>query len=336
MSKIHISPRMPTEIEIVPISKSVAKIIAYPFQAGFAVTLAHPLRRLLYSSTVGYAPTAIKIEGVSHEFDSMRGMLEDVAMFIINLKQLRFKIKNNANKIQVSYSFSGPKEIFGKNLNNDDIEIVSEDLYLATINEDADLSFTLVIEKGMGYVPSEDIRDNYDDEFIVLDAAFTPVKKVVYNIENILIEDDPNFEKIIFDIETDGQVTPVEAFKNALTSMYSQMRVFNEVLKIDIVNPIKAKKESADISRLMQTISDLNLSARSFNCLERADIKYVAQIILMDETEIKNLKNLGKKSLEEIKTVFEEIGYPVGGKVDEDIRNAIKIKLEELKNNKEE
>ena len=175
MRKITTSAHMPTEIKVENVSENVAKIIAYPFETGYAVTLAHPLRRLLYTSTVGFAPTAVKIEGVSHEFDSMRGMLEDVAAFIINLKGLRFKIKSDSKREVVEYVFKGPKEIYGKDLLNDVVEIVNPEGYLATINEDAELKFTLVVEKGIGYVPSEEIRDYVDGDFIALDAFFTPI-----------------------------------------------------------------------------------------------------------------------------------------------------------------
>ncbi|EOH7740371.1 DNA-directed RNA polymerase subunit alpha, partial [Campylobacter jejuni] len=162
------------------------------------ITLAHPLRRLLYTSTIGYAPTAIHIDGVAHEFDSMRGMLEDVALFIINLKKLRFKLKSDSNKEIVEFSFKGPKEIYGKDLNNDQVEVVNTDAYLATINEDAELKFTLIIEKGIGYVPSEEIKELLNDpKFIALDAFFTPVREATYDIEKVLFEDNPDYEKVV-------------------------------------------------------------------------------------------------------------------------------------------
>ena len=164
MRKITTSAHMPTEIEVVNVSENVAKVIAYPFETGYGVTL------------------AVKIEGVSHEFDSMRGMLEDVAAFIINLKALRFKIKGDSKREVVEYSFKGPKEIYGKDLTNDIVEIVNPDSYLATINEDAELKFSLVVEKGIGYVPSEEIRDYIDSDYIALDAFFTPVTKAVYEM----------------------------------------------------------------------------------------------------------------------------------------------------------
>lgn len=331
MKKINTSAYMPTEIEVDSISENSVKISAYPFQSGYAITLAHPLRRLLLSSTVGYAPIAIKIEGVSHEFDSMRGMLEDVALFIINLKNIRFKINNDNERAEVSYSFSGPKEIMGSDLSNEEVEVVTSDAYLATINEDAELNFSIIIQKGIGYVPSEDIRDDLKEDYIALDAFFTPVKKALYEIENVLVEDNPNYEKIVFTISTDGQITPVDAFKNSLEAMYTQMSVFNGVLNIDIEHAEPNESEDTEFAKLIQNLEELNLSARSFNCLDRADIKVVGELALMSEAELKNLKNLGKKSLEEIKTVMEELGFPVGMELAEDSIKLLKKKIEDLK-----
>ena len=307
MRKITTSAYMPTEISVESISENVARITAYPFETGYAVTLAHPLRRLLYSSTVGFAATGVKIEGVSHEFDSMRGMLEDVAQFIINLKNIRFE------REVVEYSFKGPKEIKAGDLKSDVVDIVNPDAYLATINEDAELKFSVIIQKGIGYVPSEEIRGDTEEGYIALDAFFTPVKKAVYELVNVLVEDNPDYEKIIFTVTTDGQVGAIEAFKHAIEAMYQQMSVFKGVLNIDISAGLNAQTSGSEHAKLLQSVEELNLSARSFNCLDKAEIRFIGELALMDENELKELKNLGKKSLEEIKAVMQEIGYPVGG-----------------------
>ena len=313
MRKITTSAYMPTEISVESISENVARITAYPFETGYAVTLAHPLRRLLYSSTVGFAATGVKIEGVSHEFDSMRGMLEDVAQFIINLKNIRFKLKNESEREVVEYSFKGPKEIKAGDLKSDVVDIVNPDAYLATINEDAELKFSVIIQKGIGYVPSEEIRGDTEEGYIALDAFVTPVKKAVYELVNVLVEDNPDYEKIIFTVTTDGQVGAIEAFKHAIEAMYQQMSVFKGVLNIDISAGLNAQTSGSEHAKLLQSVEELNLSARSFNCLDKAEIRFIGELALMDENELKELKNLGKKSLEEIKAVMQEIGYPVGG-----------------------
>ena len=313
MRKITTSAYMPTEISVESISENVARITAYPFETGYAVTLAHPLRRLLYSSTVGFAATGVKIEGVSHEFDSMRGMLEDVAQFIINLKNIRFKLKNESEREVVEYSFKGPKEIKAGDLKSDVVDIVNPGAYLATINEDAELKFSVIIQKGIGYVPSEEIRGDTEEGYIALDAFFTPVKKAVYELVNVLVEDNPDYEKIIFTVTTDGQVGAIEAFKHAIEAMYQQMSVFKGVLNIDVSAGLNAQTSGSEHAKLLQSVEELNLSARSFNCLDKAEIRFIGELALMDENELKELKNLGKKSLEEIKAVMQEIGYPVGG-----------------------
>ncbi|OQX72396.1 MAG: DNA-directed RNA polymerase subunit alpha [Campylobacteraceae bacterium 4484_4] len=332
MKRIKTSPFMPSEVEIEQTGENRMRITAYPFETGYAVSLAHPIRRLLLGSTIGYAPIGVKIEGASHEFDSVRGMLEDVAVFIINLKNLRFKIKGDEKKVEVNYSFSGPIEITGADLNNDQVEVVTPDGFLATLNEDAELNFSLLIHQGIGYVPSEELRDSLPEGYIGLDAFFTPVRAANYTIENMLIEDNPNYEKIVFNIETDGQIDPVTAFKNTIEVMYRQMSVFNNILDIDIAAEAAAPAaENPVIKKLMQGLDTLGLSARSFNSLERAGLKFVGELALMSENELKEIKNLGKKSLEEIKAKLEEAGFPVGEELDEETAKQLKKKIDETK-----
>ena len=330
MKKIKTSPYMPSEVEVYQTGKNSIRIEAYPYESGFAISVAHPLRRLLLSSSIGFAPVAIKIDGVSHEFDSVRGMLEDVAVFIINLKNIRFKIRDNSDKKEISYEFSGPKEIYGKDLENEDVEIVTPDTFLATLNEDAELKFSIIVHKGIGYVPSEEIREGLPEGYLPLDAFFTPVRKAVYDIEKVLVEDNPNFEKIVFNIETDGQVDPLTAFKDALSVMYNQMSVFNNELNVQVEQENTSGKDSNELKRFLQKIDSLNLSARSHNCLERAGIEYVGELVLMSEDELKNIKNLGKKSLEEIKEKLEELGYSAEN-ISSDLLENLKKKLENLK-----
>ena len=322
---------LPTEVEIEAISDNEAKISAYPFEDGFAITLAHPLRRLLLSSSVGYAPIAVKIEGASHEFDSLRGMLEDIAIFVINLKNIKFKINGDKEQVVVEYSFNGPREIKGEDLINSDVEVVSKDAHLATINSDCNLTFSVIIQKGIGYMPSEDIRDIVGPDYIPIDAFFTPVKKVVYDIEKMLVEDNPNFEKAVFTVQTNGQISPITAFKEAVSVMYSQMSVFNKVFDLSEVTVSDSGEEPVELKELVIKIDDLNLSARSFNSLDRAGLKYLGELVLMSEVEVKNIKNLGKKSYDEIAEKLESLGYPVENTLPENVASALRRKLEQLK-----
>ncbi len=334
MRKIKVAPSIPTEVEVNEVSQNRAEIIAYPFETGYAVTLAHPLRRLIMGSSIGYAPISIKIEGASHEFDTIRGMHQDVAVLIINLKNIRFKILDeNRDRVEVNYSFSGVKDIKASDLANDLVEIIDGDLPVATLNEDAELNFTMTIAKGIGYVPSEDLMSEIPEGAIAIDAFFTPVRRANYKIEHVLVEDNPNYEKIVFDIETDGQIGPVEAFTNALETMNKQLSVFNGVLGIDIQSaPIKASDES-ELKPFLKTVDTLGLSARSFNSLDRSGIKYLGELVLMSEHEIKNIKNLGKKSLDEINECLESNGFGSEYTLEDSIRNILIKKIKQLKDN---
>ncbi|MDX9814424.1 MAG: DNA-directed RNA polymerase subunit alpha [Sulfurimonas sp.] len=330
MKKIKTTPLAPKEFEVEQISENEANIVAYPFEEGYAISLAHPLRRFLLSSSVGYAPIAIKIEGAKHEFDSVRGMLEDISDFILNLKEIRFKLLDDASEAEVNYSFSGPYTLKGSDLSNDVVEVATPDVHLAILNEDATLNFSIKIAKGIGYVASEDIADELEDGYIALDAYFTPVKSATYKIENVLVEDNPDFEKVILNIRTDGQISPVEAFKNALEVMYAQFAVFNSEISIKAPASIERIDESPDLKKLTMNIDVLGLSARSFNCLDRSNIRLVGEIVLMSISDLKDVKNLGKKSFDEIVEKIQEYGYEVGASLSDDIASVLKKKIEAL------
>ncbi len=332
MKKIKVSPLIPSSIEVESENRNSAKISIFPFETGYAITIAHPLKRLLLSASVGCAPTAVKIDGVTHEFDYVRGMLEDVTEFILNLKNIRFQIKSDAKKVVANYSFSGHREIKGFDLDNDEVEIVTKDLHLATINDDATLNFSIIIERGMGFVASEELRALTDTNYIPLDAYFMPVRKAVYDIENILVEDNPNYEKLVLSLETDGQVDAETVFKEAVKTLYDQLSIFNKELSISSTTTATVKNENdSKIKKLLISIDDLNLSARSHNCLTRGYVKYLGDLVLMSEKELSEVRNLGKKSLDEIKEKMDEMGYPVGTELPEELLSALKAKLAQLK-----
>ncbi|DAB29277.1 MAG TPA: DNA-directed RNA polymerase subunit alpha [Sulfurimonas sp. UBA12504] len=330
MKKIKTTPLAPKEFEVEQISENEANIMAYPFETGYAISLAHPLRRFLLSSSVGYAPIAIKIEGAKHEFDSVRGMLEDISDFILNLKEIRFKLNADVTEAEINYSFAGPCTINGLDLTNDEVEIVTPNAPLATLNEDATLNFTIKIAQGIGYVPSEDTYTELEDGYIALDAYFTPVRSATYKIENVLVEDNPNFERVIINIRTDGQISPVDAFRNSLEVMYAQLAVFNSEISIKSPATIERVEENPDVKKLSTNIDSLGLSARSFNCLDRSNIKLIGEIALMSINDLKNVKNLGKKSYDEIVEKVQEYGFAVGGDLSDDVVAALKKKIEAL------
>ncbi|MRI83878.1 MAG: DNA-directed RNA polymerase subunit alpha [Nitratiruptor sp.] len=331
MKRIKRAPSVPKHIEVQKIKENHVRLNVYPYESGYGISIAHPLRRLLLASTSGYAPVGIKIDGVLHEFDSVRGMLQDVAEFIINLKGIRFRVKNpEVESLTLEYHFTGPKEITGADLHNEEVEIVTPDTFLASLNEDADLHFWLILKRGIGYVPSEELREELPEGYIPLDAFFTPVKRATYTIENILVEDDPNYEKVIFDIETDGQVEPLEALKEAYGVFMDQIAIFNSELNV-VESGANAALSNED-RILLRKIDTLDLSARSYNCLEKAGIEYVGELLLMDRKELKNIKNLGKKSLDEIDEKLAELGVDLSS-MDEEKRRALLEKINSIKGN---
>ncbi len=330
MKKIKTTPLAPQEFEVEQISENEANIMAYPFETGFAISLAHPLRRFLLSSSVGYAPIAIKIEGAKHEFDSVRGMLEDISDFILNLKEIRFKLLGGITETEINYSFAGPCDIKGSDLTNSEVEVVTPSAHLATLNEDSTLNFSIKIAQGIGYVASENTYDELLEGYIALDAYFTPVRSATYKIENVLVEDNPNFERVIINIRTDGQISPLDAFRNSLEVMYAQLAVFNSEISVKAPATIERAEESPDLKKLTGHIDSLGLSARSFNCLDRSNIKLIGEIALMSTNDLKNVKNLGKKSYDEIVEKLQEFGYEVGGDLADDVVSALKKKIEAL------
>ncbi|MDA7816920.1 DNA-directed RNA polymerase subunit alpha [Sulfurimonas sp.] len=328
MKKIKTTPLAPQEFEVEQISENEANIMAYPFETGYAISLAHPLRRFLLSSSVGYAPIAIKIEGAKHEFDSVRGMLEDISDFILNLKEIRFKLTGDVEETEINYSFAGPCVVKGSDLSNDEVEVVTPDAPLATLNEDSTLNFSIKIAKGIGYVASEDTHDELEDGYIALDAYFTPVRSATYKIENVLVEDNPNFERVVLNIRTDGQISPIDAFRNSLEVMYAQLAVFNSEISVKAPTTVERVEESPDLKKLTTHIDSLGLSARSFNCLDRSNIKLIGEIAMMSTNDLKNVKNLGKKSYDEIVEKLQEFGFEVGGEIADDVISALKKKIE--------
>ncbi|WP_163533426.1 DNA-directed RNA polymerase subunit alpha [Helicobacter suis] len=332
MKVIKTAPHVPTDIRVEKLGDRSIRVSVSAFESGYAITLAHPLRRLLLQSSVGFAPIAIKIEGVAHEFDSVRGMAEDVALFIANLKNIRLVAKNLENaedQLVVHYSFNGPAKLSSKDLATEQVEVVDTETYLATINEDGQLGFSLIIQKGMGYVPSESIRGFISSDYIPLDACFTPIKKAIYHIENILVDGNPNFEKVIFEIESDGQVDPKQAFQEAIKTMHAQMHIFSTNLS-DSKNAYHLEN-NLEIKELIKKVEDLDLSARCFNCLDKVGIKYIGELVLMDVYELKGIKNLGKKSYDEIAEKLEQLKYPVGQELPEGFKASLKARIDKLK-----
>jgi DNA-directed RNA polymerase subunit alpha len=213
------------------------------------------------------------------------------------------------------------------------VEVLTPDAHFASINEDGELKISIIIEKGMGYVSSEELMPYTPEGYLALDAIFGSVKKANYTIERMLVEDNPNYEKIIFEVVSYGQVDPVFVFEQGVSTMFRQLDVFSQQfgVKSTKVSSVKVKDSEDVLKQYLVKIEDLNLSARSHHCLDYSKIKYLGEILLMGENEIAKIKNLGKKSLDEIKEKLEEIGYPIQNGIVEPIASKLREKIEELK-----
>lgn len=330
MKTIKIFPSVPNNMDVKHISQNRVSISIYPFETGYGITLAHPIKRLVLSSSVGYAVTGIKVDNVLHEFDTIKGVTEDIALFITNLKKLHFNVKNtNETNIVSSYSFSGEKVLTGSDFETDELSVINRDVYIATIGSNSVINFSIIINKGMGYVSSDDLRMIIPDTFIPVDAFFTPIKNVTYTIENVLIKDDPNYEKIIFDIETDGRINPLDAFTKAVDTMQKQMSIFfDKSASVSNLDTTSSGGFSEDSKILLQKIDVLNLSARCFNCLDKANIKYIGELVIMSDIDLRGIKNLGKKSYDEILDKLHAVGYSVGCDIPPGVREQLDLMLQ--------
>ena len=280
---------------------SYGKFIVKPLERGFGVTLGNTFRRILLSSIAGAAITAIKIDGVLHEFTSVPGVSEDVTEIILNLKKVRIKIINNKTT-KMELSLSGAKKFTAKDLQEQcpDIEVLNPDQYIATLNENAKFTMELRFGFGKGYVSSSD--QNVTDKtigLIAIDSIYTPLTKVTYDIKNVRIGESNDYEQLSLEIHTDGSITPEDALSNAGQILRDHINLF---INFDLEQEEQSVEPEIDheterIKKILLTgVDDLELSVRSHNCLKSADIKTLGDLVRKDENEMLKFRNFGRKS----------------------------------------
>src|SRR5579872_7558550 len=277
-----------------------------PLEAGYGVTLGTALRRVLLSSLPGAAVTSIRIEGVQHEFQDIPNVLEDVTDIVLNVKQLRLRSFSDhavSMRLEVSGEPGGPRVVTAADIDAPStVEIVNPDLYLATLdNEKARLEMELVVETGRGYVPA-DSKEDQPIGVIPVDAIYTPVQKVNYNVEHTRVGQITNYDKIVLEMWTDGTITPDEALRQSadiLVRHFSQLANYRAAM----IEPEKAPLSSLPIpQKIYDTpIEDLDLSVRAYNCLKRSNITKVGQVLSMNEEDLLGVRNFGEKSLQELR-----------------------------------
>jgi DNA-directed RNA polymerase subunit alpha len=291
-------------IEVRERRDNYAKFVIEPLERGFGITLGNALRRILLSSIPGAAVTYMKIDGVLHEFSTISGMVEDTIALMLNLKGLPVKLNTDEPKV-LTLSVSGAREVTAADIVPDaDVEILDPSYRLATLSsKDAKLSMEIGVEKGRGYVMADRQRNvEHMIGLIPLDSIFSPIRKVNFTVDDTRVGQSVDYDRLTVEIETNGSITPDDALSTAATIMQEQLDLF--VSFTNRTEPLpEAPPNEWDIP-----VETLNLSVRSFNCLKRAGISKVSELLDLTEDEIMKMRNFGKKSLDEIKQVLSERG----------------------------
>lgn len=290
--------------------RNYGKFIVEPLERGYGTTLGNSLRRILLSSLPGAAVTSIKIDGILHEFSTVPGVKEDVTEIILNLKKLAVRLDSEGPK-RVLINAVGPKVVTARDIISDsELEIFNPDLHIATLEENATLVMEMNIARGRGYVPADQNKtDATPIAVIPVDSIYTPVRKVNFSVENTRVGQVTDYDKLNLEVWTDGSITPREGVSIGAKIMQEHLKLFIALTdRMDNVEIMVEKEEDQKEKALEMTIEELELSVRSFNCLKRAGINSVEELTHKTEDDMMKVRNLGKKSLDEVKNKLEELG----------------------------
>ena len=291
-------------------ANNYAKFVCEPLERGYGVTIGNSLRRILLSSLTGCAITSIKIEGVLHEFSSIPNVVEDVPEIIVNLKNVRLKFDGNEEKT-LRINFKGEGEVTAADIVTDGtVEILNPDLHIATVSEGGQLIMELTADMGRGYSPSEkNKKPNQDISVLPIDSIYTPVKKVNYQVKNTRVGQMVDYDKLIIEVWTDGSLKAHEALSLAAKVMTGHLELFIDLSEATRNTQVMIEKEESKKEKVLETsIEDLELSVRSFNCLKRAGIATVEDLTNKSESDMMKVRNLGKKSLDEVIAKLHSLG----------------------------
>ena len=291
-------------------NKDYGEFVVEPLERGYGTTLGNSLRRVLLASLPGAAVTSINIEGVLHEFDTVPGVREDVMQIILNVKGIAVKSYVQDEKI-IELDVEGPAEVTaGDILTDSDIEIVNPDHYLFTIGEGASLKATLIVNSGRGYVPADqNKKDDAPVGTLAVDSIYTPVTKVNYQVEPARVGSNDGFDKLTLEILTNGTIIPEDALGLSARILTEHLNLFTNLTEIAIATDVMKEVDTTSDDRILErTIEELDLSVRSYNCLKRAGINTVYDLTEKSEAEMMKVRNLGRKSLEEVKIKLADLG----------------------------
>jgi DNA-directed RNA polymerase subunit alpha len=311
----------PDKVIMIDSDDKFGKFEFRPLEPGYGITVGNALRRILLSSLEGYAITTIKVEGIEHEFSSITGVIEDMTEIILNLKQIRFKkLIEDINNEKIVVNITGQEIFKAGDLNRflNSFEILNPDLIICHMEPDVELQMEITINKGRGYVPSDENKP-LDAEFgiIPIDSIFTPIRNVKYSIENYRVEQKTDYEKLIFEIQTDGSIHPKDALKEAAKILIYHFMLFSDE-KITLESDEKSAQEEFDeevlhMRQLLKTkLVDLDLSVRALNCLKAAEVDTLGDLVKFNKNDLLKFRNFGKKSLTELDELLESMNLTFG------------------------
>lgn len=308
------------EVEKETLSPFYGKFTAEPFERGFGITIGNSLRRILLSSLQGGAITSVKIDGVLHEFSTIPGVKEDVTEIILNLKEVRLKLHTEGPKT-IRLKTEGPRVLKAGDIQTGDaVEILNPEHYIATLSRDAKFSMEMAVKMGRGYVAAErNKEENQPIGTIPIDAIFSPIRKVNYTVTNARVGQITDYDKLTFEVWTDGSLSPEEAVTHAAKILKNQLSIFITFEEEEEAEMAVSEEEGEGEKlneNLFRSVDELELSVRSANCLKHANIKLIGDLVQKTEAEILATKNFGRKSLNEIKEILSEMGLNLGMKLE--------------------
>jgi DNA-directed RNA polymerase subunit alpha len=304
----------PDKVIMISSTETTGQFEFRPLEPGFGITIGNSLRRILLSSLEGYAITSLKIEGVDHEFSTIKGVVEDVTEIVLNLKQVRFKKQlDNHDTEKITVHFAGADKFtagdIGKYVNG--FQILNPDLVIFNCDPSVRLKIEMTVERGRGYVPAEENKSNSAPiGTIFIDSIYTPIKNVKYNIENYRVEQKTDYERLILDIVTDGSIHPKDALKEAAKILIFHFMLFSDE-KITLDAEEKRNEEEFDetslhMRQLLKTkLVDMDLSVRALNCLKAADVETLGELVSFNKNDLLKFRNFGKKSLTELEDLVQ-------------------------------
>lgn len=311
----------PDKVIMIEANETYGKFEFRPLEPGYGITVGNSLRRILLSSLEGYAITSIKIDGVEHEFSTIAGVVQDVSEIILNLKQVRFKCHvEDTEDEKINVTLSGQKEFKAGDLNNflTNFKVLNPDLVICEMEPDVKLHMEINIHKGRGYVPAEENK-SVDAEFgvIAIDSIYTPIRNVKYVIENYRVEQKTDFEKLVFEIESDGSIHPKDALKEAAKILIYHLMLFSdEKITLDSDDRHVNEEFDEEVLHMRQLLKsrlvDLDLSVRALNCLKAAEVDTLGDLVKYNKNDLLKFRNFGKKSLTELEDLLSDKSLTFG------------------------